>query len=311
MDENTKIYIAGHTGLIGSALEKRLRKKYKKILTVSHSNLDLFDLKAVRNFFKKFKPNIVFLAAGKAGNLNMCISNPASLYSINTNIQNNIFLAAKEFNIDNLVYFSSSCVYPLNSKQPIDENEFLNGKLEEATEGYAASKISGILACKAYNQEYYNNTAKFIAVVPNTVYGPNDHFDLKNSHVFSALLMRFYKAVEENADEVVLWGSGKPKREFIFSEDVADASIFLIENSKILQNIHYNIGTGIETSIEDLAEKIAQKTGFRGKILWDKSKHDGRDNKLLNSKKINELGWSPRVSLDEGLEETYKWYLGN
>ena len=312
MNKLSKIYIAGHKGLLGSAIFNRLKQLgYQNIITRNRSELDLLNKEDVSLFFETYKPEYVFMAAGKAGNLKMCINKPAYLYELNTHIQNNIFSSASKNDVKNLIYFASSCIYPLNSQQPIKESEFLNGKLEKETEFYAASKISGILACKAYNKEYHNNNNRYIAVVPNTVYGPNDHFDLENSHVFSALIMRFYEALRNDTKELILWGSGKPKREFIFNEDVADASIFLIKNYKKLKNTHYNVGTGVETSIIDLSAMLANKIGYNGNIMWDKTQKDGRSSKLLNSTEINNLGWSSKVNLNDGINRTCEWYYKN
>ena len=308
----SKIYVAGHTGLLGTAILKKLDEKdYTNIIVCNHNELELKDSRLVHDFFARERPKIVFMAAGRAGNLNRCITHPATLYSENSKIQNNIFSAACQNEVDYLVYFGSSCIYPNDVMQPIKEESFLSGPLEKATEGYAAAKLSGVLACRSYNIQHYNGLCKFIALIPNTIYGPNDHFNLEHSHVFSALVMRFYKAVERGLDEVTLWGSGNPYREFIFSEDVADASIFMVENAGKLENTHYNIGTGVDTSIRELASMVARAVGFQGKIKWDTTKHDGRQKKLLDSTKIKQLGWTPSVSIEDGLVTTYKWYLQN
>ena len=312
MLKSSKIYVAGHTGLLGSALLKKLTKNgYKNIIVRAHRELELKDWALVNDFFAKERPEIVFMAAGRAGNLNRCITHPATLYSENSLIQNNIFAAASQYEVEYIVYFGSSCIYPNDAIQPISEETFLNGPLEEATEGYAAAKMSGVMACRAYNSQYYNGACRFIALIPNTLYGPNDHFSLEHSHVFSALIMRFHEAVEKGLDEVTLWGSGKPRREFIFSEDIANAAIFALKNAGKLENTHYNVGTGVDTSIRDLASMIARKVGFQGEIKWDLTKHDGRQKKLLDSAKIKQLGWNSSVSLENGFESTYKWYLQN
>ena len=309
---SSKIYIAGHTGLIGSALLKKLTEKnYGNVVLRTHKELELKDTKQVNKFFAREKPEIVYMAAGRAGNLNRCITHPATLYSKNSMIQNNVFAASCKYGVQHLVYFGSSCIYSENVVQPIKEESLFNGPLEEATSGYAAAKLSGSLACKAYNNQYFNGKCRFIPIIPNTAYGPNDHFNLENSHVFSALIMRFYKAVERGLDEVTLWGTGNPYREFIFSEDVADAAIFMVENAGKLDNTHYNVGTGIDTSIRELASMVARKVGFQGEIKWDTTKHDGRQKKLLDSTKIKQLGWTPSVSIEDGLVTTYKWYLQN
>lgn len=312
MDKSSKIYIAGHTGLLGSAVFRTLTQKgYHNLITRTHNELELSDSKLVDEFFFREKPEIVFMAAGRVGSLNRCITHPASLYMENSKIQNNIFAAACKNKVDRLVYFGSSCIYPKDTPQPIKEEYFLTGPLEKATEGYAAAKLSGVLACKAYNNQHYGGMCRFIAVIPNTLYGPNDHFNLEHSHVFSALIMRFHEAVENGLEEVTLWGSGKPRREVIFNEDVAGASLFLVENADKLENTHYNTGTGADLSIRELASMIAQEVGFPGKIKWDKTKPDGRLEKLLDSSKIGELGWQPSIRVEDGLKITYDWYLCN
>ena len=312
MDKSSKIYIAGHTGLLGSAVFKKLTQKgYHNLITRTHNELELTDASLVEKFFDRENPEIVFMAAGRAGNLNRCITHPASLYMENSKIQNNIFSASCRNDVDRLVYFGSSCIYPNDTKQPIREEYFLTGPLEKATEGYAAAKLSGVLACKAYNNQHFGGKCRFIPVIPNTLYGPHDHFNLKDSHVFSALIMRFHEAVKKGLEEVTLWGSGKPRREFIFSGDVADASIFLAENSDELKNTHYNTGTGVDLSIRELAYMIAQEVGFRGKIKWDKTRPDGRYKKLLDSNNIMQLGWVPSVKVEDGLRITYQWYVDN
>ena len=312
MLKNSKIYIAGHTGLLGTALLKKLAEKgYNNLIFRTHDELELKDSRLVNDFFYSERPNIVFIAAGRAGNLNRCITHPATLYYENSMIQNNIFAAACKYGVDYLIYYGSSCIYPISAKQPINENSFLSGKLEEATEGYAASKVSGILACRSYNSQYFQGSCRYISLIPNTLYGPNDHFNLEYSHVFSALITRFHEAAKKGLSEVVLWGSGRPRREFIFSEDVADASIFILKKAKTLENTHYNIGTGVDTSIRELASLVAQKVKYYGKISWDTTKQDGRQNKLLDSTKIKEMGWKHTVSIKEGLNLTYNWYLKN
>ena len=312
MLKSSKVYVAGHTGLLGAALLKKLTKNgYKNIVVRTHKELELKDSRLVNDFFARERPEIVFMAAGRAGNLNRCITHPATLYSENSMIQNNVFAVACQYEVEHLIYFGSSCIYPYEVQQPIPENAFLTGPLEKATEGYAAAKMSGVMACRAYNAQYYNGACRFIALIPNTLYGPNDHFHLEHSHVFSALIMRFHEAVEKGFDEVTLWGSGKPRREFIFSEDVADVSIFMLENASNLENTHYNVGTGVDTSIRELALIIAQETGFQGKIKWDTTKFDGRLQKLLDSSKIKQMGWSPSISIEDGVRITSKWYLEN
>jgi len=312
MDKSSKIFVAGHTGLLGTAILRKLAEKgYNNIVTRIHKELELKDSGSVNDFFSSEKPDIVFMAAGRAGNLRRCITHPAALYSENSMVQNNLFASAQLYDIEHLVYFGSSCIYPNDVKQPIKEESFLSGQLEEATEGYAAAKLSGVLACKAYNTQYYNGACRFISLIPNTLYGQNDHFNLEHSHVFSALIMRFHEAVDTGLEEVTLWGSGNPRREFIFSEDVAEASIFMVENADKLENTHYNTGIGVDLSIRELALMIAKEVGFLGNIKWDTTKPDGRLHKLLDSSRIAQLGWKASVTVEEGLRKTYRWYLEN
>lgn len=312
MDKSSKILIAGHTGLLGAAILKRLAKKgYNNIVTRTHKELELEDSRTVGDFFSSEKPEIVFMAAGRTGSLRKCIKHPATLYFENSVVQNNIFTAACQYEVHNLVYFGSSCIYPNDALQPIKEEYFLTGPLEKATEGYAAAKLGGVLACKACNTQYYKGEVRFVALVPNTLYGPHSHFSLENSHVYSALIMRFHEAVMNGLSEVTLWGSGNPRREFIFSEDAADAAIFVLENENKLENTHYNVGAGVDISIRELASMVAQEIGFLGEIKWDTTKPDGRPQKLLDSNRITQLGWKPSVTIEDGLRQTYKWYLEN
>lgn len=310
MFKDSKIYVAGHSGLLGSALVRKLREKgYYNIVTQPHSDLELMNMGDVNDFFEREMPEIVFMSAGRAGNIRMCSKYPASFLYENSMIQNNVFAAAQRYEVKHLVYYGSSCTYPKDVIQPIKEEYFLTGPLEETSEAYAAAKLSGILACKAYNIQY--NTNRFIALIPNTLYGPNDHFNIEHSHVFSALINRFYEAKEYGFEEVTLWGSGNPRREFIFSEDVAEASIFMVENADKLENTHYNVGTGVDFSIRELSLMIAREVGFKGEIIWDTSSPDGPYQKLLDSKMILQLGWKPSVAIEDGLRITYQWYLEN
>ncbi|UCN00481.1 GDP-L-fucose synthase [Sulfurimonas sp. SWIR-19] len=309
-NRNSLIYIAGHTGLLGSALYKRLQESgYKNIITKTHKELELTDKSAIHTFFKEQTIEYVFLCAGKVGGIIGNRTEPASYLHENLLIQDNIFEAANKHEVKNVIFYGSSCTYPKICKQPMKEEYWLTGAIEETSMGYAAAKIAGIIGCKSYNTQY--NTNRFICVIPNSIYGPNDNFDLKNSHVFSALIQKIDTAKEVNADTLTLWGSGKPRREFIFSEDVADASIFLMQNSDKLENSHYNLGTGEDYSIKELAQSISQLIGYKGDIKWDTSKPDGTMQKLLDSNKILALGWKPKFALEEGLLKTYQWYKEN
>ncbi len=304
---DSKIYIAGHTGLLGSALLSVLESKgYKNLLTRTHAELDLTDKVQTEAFFKAKKLEYVFLCAGKVGGIISNKTRPADFLHQNLVIQDNVFEAANAYEVNNLIFYGSSCTYPKLCEQPMSEKQWLTGALEETSMGYAAAKIAGIIACRAYNTQYNKNC--FIGVIPNSIYGENDNFDLENSHVFSALIRRFHEAQKAGNSEITLWGTGQPRREFIFSKDVADASIFLMLNAEKLENKPYNLGTGVDYSIKELAKKIANVTHFKGEIKWDTSKPDGTPQKLLDSSKLLALGWKPSVKFEDGLKATYHWF---
>lgn len=310
MDKNSKIYIAGHTGLLGSAILKKLKTKgYGNIIARPHKDLDLADQKSVNDFFKKEQPEYVFLCAGLTGGIFANKTYPATFLHTNIAIQDNLFQAAHEHNVKHLIFYGSSCVYPKNCPQPIKEEFFLTGEIESTSDAYAVAKMAGIIACKSYNNQF--NTNRFIALIPNSMYGPNDNFDQDNSHVLAGLLRRFYVAKQNKENEIIHWGSGNPRREFIFSEDVADASLFAMENAENLLNVHYNVGTGIDYSIKEISEMVARIVGFEGKIGWDTSKPDGAPKKLLDSSGFLNLGWNPSTTIEEGLKKTCEWYVKN
>lgn len=310
MFKDSRIYVAGHTGLLGTALLKRLKLKgCRNIITRTRGELDLTNQKEVNNFFRKEKPEYVFLAAGLTGGIIANKTYPAEFLHTNIAIQDNIFQAAQKYNVKHLVFYGSSCVYPKHCPQPIKEEYLLTGEIEETSEAYAIAKIAGIIACRAYNNQFKKN--RFIALIPNSMYGSNDNFDLENSHVLAALIRRLHDARIKKKDKIVLWGSGNPRREFVFSEDAADASIFAMQRADKLQNMHYNIGTGIDYSIKELAGKISDIVGFNGKIEWDTKRPDGTPRKLLDSSKFLGLGWKQSTNLEKGLRIAYKWYLKN
>lgn len=301
-----KIFVAGHKGLLGSALVQQLKSEnFQNILTADRDTLELTDFQAVDAFFAEHKPDIVFLSAGKVGGIVGNKTYPADFLRINLAIQHAVFEAAHKYSVRHVVFYGSSCTYPKLCAQPMREVDWLTGPIEETSMGYAAAKIAGIVASKSYNAQYGYN--KFICLIPNSIYGPNDNFDLENSHVLSALLRRFYEAKLNNLPEVVLWGSGSPKREFVHSSDVAAASIFAVKNAEVLNNTHYNVGSGEDISIKDLAEKIASVVGYNGALTWDTAKPDGAPRKLLDATNFLALGWKKNVSFDDGLADTYKW----
>ncbi|MFH1440815.1 MAG: GDP-L-fucose synthase [Candidatus Omnitrophota bacterium] len=305
MFKDSKIYIAGHTKLLGAALLANL-KGYKNIITRLLDELDLTKRECVDEFFGKERPEYVFLSAGLTGGIAANKNFPAAFFHTNIAIQDNIFEAAQKYNVKNLVFYGSSCVYPKYCQQPIKEEYLMTGELEGTSEAYSAAKIAGIFACKAYNRQF--NTKRFIALIPNSIYGPCDTFDKENSHVAAALIMKLHEAKSKGEKKVTLWGSGTPKREFIFSSDIAKASIFAMNNTDRLENIHYNVGTGIEYSIKEIAGIIANIVGFEGKIEWDTTKPDGTPRKALDSSKFFSLGWKPITTLESGLRLTYEWY---
>lgn len=311
MFKDSRIYIAGHTGLLGSALIKRLVKEqgFSHIITKTHAELDLTDSTAVDKFFKAEQPEYVFLAAGLTGGIVANKTYPANFLHTNISMQDNVFEAVNKYKVKHLIFYGSSCIYPKNAPQPMKEEYLMTGEIEDTSEAYAIAKTAGIIACRSYNKQYQTN--RFIALVPNSMYGTNDNFDLENSHVLSALIRRLHEAKEDKKDKIILWGSGNPRREFIFSDDVADASIFAMLNADKLENRHYNIGTAIDYSIKEIAGLIANVVGFRGEILWDTSKPDGAMRKLLDSSRFMSLGWKPSVLLEDGLKLTYRWYLEN
>ncbi len=307
---DSRIYVAGHSGLLGSALLKKLRSNgHNGIITKTRRELDLTDQESVNGFFKKEQPEYVFLAAGLTGGIIANKTYPANFLHTNIAIQDNVFQAARKYGAKHLIFYGSSCIYPKNCPQPMKEEYLLTGKVEETSEAYAIAKTAGIIACKSYNDQFKTNC--FIALIPNSMYGPNDDFDLENSHVLSALIRRFHEAKIEGKEKVVLWGSGNPRREFIFSEDVADASVFAMNNAERLQNMHYNLGTGVDYSIKELAGIISKVAGYKGEIEWDTTRPDGAARKLLDSSRFLSMGWKPSTNIEDGIKITYEWYIEN
>ena len=310
MFKDSRIYVAGHTGLLGSALIKILESKgYKNIMVRTHKELELTNQESVNKFFKDEQPEYVFLAAGLTGGIMANNRYSATFLHTNIAVQDNVFHTANNYSVKHLIFYGSSCIYPKNCYQPMKEEYLQTGKVEDTSDAYAIAKTAGIIACKSYNRQF--NTNRFIALVPNSMYGPNDNFDIENSHVLSALIRKFHDAIIQKKEKVTLWGSGNPRREFVFSEDVADASIFIMNNIEKFQNIHYNVGTGIDYSIKELADIISQIVGYKGGIEWDITKPDGTPRKLLDSSKFLNLGWKPSVNIKYGIKMTYDWYIKN
>jgi len=355
MEKDSKIYIAGHSGLVGSAIVNNLISKgYKNLIFKTHDELDLINQNEIDNFFKKEKPEYVILAAAKVGGIVANNKFRADFIYENMMIQNNVIHHSYLHGVKKLLFLGSTCIYPRNTEQPISEDYLLTSTLEYSNEPYAIAKIAGLKMCESYNLQYGTN---FIAVMPTNLYGPNDNFDLEKSHVLPALLRKIHlgkclknkdwpairidlnkNPIEdingESSDKSILkilakygvkddviciWGSGKPKREFLWSEDMADACIYLLENrdfedtfsdsDKEVKNTHINIGTGVDISIKELAEEIKDSIGYKGNFIFDISKPDGTMQKLSNVSKLHSLGWKHSVSLKKGVEKMYAWYL--
>ncbi|TGL11714.1 GDP-L-fucose synthase family protein [Leptospira levettii] len=310
MNVSSKIYVAGHKGLVGSALVKVLNKSgYKNVIGRSHQELDLTNQKDVIQFFESEKPEYVFLAAAKVGGIHANNTYPAEFIFSNLQIQNNIIDASYRFGIKKLCFLGSSCIYPKFAKQPMDEGQLLDGKLEPTNEPYAVAKIAGIVMCQSYNRQYGTN---FISVMPTNLYGPGDNYHPENSHVLPALMRRFHEAKVNRLPEVVIWGTGKPLREFLYSEDMARACVFLMENYDVTGDPkggeHVNVGSGIEVSIKELAETVKEVVGYNGKLIFDPTKPDGTPRKLLDVSKLHKMGWKHEVNLNEGVRRTYADY---
>jgi len=307
MDKNSKIYVVGHTGLVGSAIKRKLEQEgYKNIIFKNSSDLDLKDQSATKEFFIENKPEYVFAAAAKVGGIHANDTYRADFIYENLQIQNNLIHYSWKTKVNKLLFFASNCIYPKNCPQPIKEEYLLSNYLEPTNEPYAIAKISGIKMCEAYNKQYGTN---FIAAVPANLFGPNDNYDTMDSHFVAGFIRKFHDAKMNNEDNVVLWGTGNPKREVMFVNDLAEASLFLMQKYDSSEII--NIGTSKDKTIREYAELIKEIVGFSGNILFDKSKPDGISRKLLDSKRINDLGWKSKTDLKDTLKLTYKWFLEN
>lgn len=307
MNKESKIFVAGHRGLVGSAIVRNLESKgYNNLIFRTHNELDLTNQVSVREFFKKEKPEYVFLAAAKVGGINANNTAPADFIYENLMIQNNVIKAAHDFNVKKLLFLGSTCIYPKMAPQPIVEDALLSGYLEPTNEAYAIAKISGLEMCKFFKRQYGDN---FISCMPTNLYGPNDNYDLKTSHVLPALIRKFHEAKINNSKTVEIWGTGTPLREFLYVDDMADACVFLMENYDGEQ--HVNIGTGKEVSIRELAETVKSVVGFDGKLVFNSDMPDGTPRKLTNVNKLNSLGWKYKVELREGIKMAYEDFLKN
>lgn len=302
--QNAKIYVAGHSGMVGSAIVRLMQKNgYDNLITRNSKDLDLRDNQQVSEFFRSEKPEFVFLAAAKVGGIQANISEPASFLYENLMIHTNIIHQSYLQNVKKILVLGSSCIYPKDCKQPMKEEYLLSGKLEPTNEGYALAKIVALKQAEYYQKQY---GFRAISVMPPNLYGPNDSFDLHKSHVLSALVRRFVDAIDDNINEVTVWGSGSARREFMYVDDLAESVLFLMKNYEKTEFI--NVGWGTDISIKELAEKIANQTGYRGKIIWDTSKPDGMLRKCMDVSKSNALGYQPKISLDEGIEYMVGYY---
>ena len=314
MHQDKKIFIAGHKGMVGSAImSKLIDEGFSNIIKASRDILDLTDQSSVRDFFTSQKIDYVFLAAAKVGGINANNSNPADFIYENLMIQSNVIKAAHDNGVKRLLFLGSSCIYPKNAKQPITENEILSDHLEPTNEPYAIAKISGIKLCESFNRQFGTD---FRSIMPTNLYGYNDNFNEINSHVIPVLIYRFHKAKINNESRVAVWGSGVALREFLFVEDMADASIFVMNLSKedyrrvtMPMLSHINIGSGEEISIKELSMLIKEIIGFKGEIVFDENKPDGPLRKCVDSRIINNFGWSHKTSLEDGILKTYKWFI--
>ncbi len=307
MDKKSKIYIAGSSGLVGSAIIRKLKKAgYSNLLTKTRKELDLMDEKAVSKFFNKEKPEYVFLCAAKVGGIKPNYTYPADFIYENIQIESNVIHEAYKNKVKKLLFLGCICMYPRESKQPMKEEYFLTGPLEPTAEPYSIAKIAGVKMCQSYNKQYGTN---FISVMPANLYGPEDNYDLETSHALPAFIHRFDDARTEKAREITLWGTGSPQRDFMFVDDCAEACIFLMKHYNEGEII--NIGTGVGTTIKNLSKILKKVIGFNGKLKWDKTKPNGAPKRILDTNKLTKLGWKSRTKLESGLQTTYKWYIDN
>jgi len=297
------IVVAGATGLAGSAITKTFESTGQEVVGINRDVVDLLDFDKTNQFFNDVKPTVVVDAAARVGGIGANDAFPVEFLEDNIRIQTNLMHSAHNAKVKKFIFLGSSCIYPRDCKQPIREEYFMTGPLEATNAAYAIAKIAGIELINSYRKQY---GYKWISLMPTNLYGPGDNFDLKGSHVFPALIRRFVEAVEADTRKIVLWGSGSPKREFLHVDDLARA--VLLASEKYDSSLHLNIGTGVDISIKDLAQKIAEVSGFEGEILWDTSKPDGTPRKVLEVSRIKQLGWSPRVTLEEGITSTIRWY---
>jgi GDP-L-fucose synthase len=307
MDKNSKVFVAGHRGLVGSAIVRALeREGYSNIITRTRRQLDLEDAQAVADFFKKEKPEFVFDAAARVGGIMANKEHPAEFIYQNLAVQNNIIHNAYLSGVKKLLFLGSVCIYPKFAEEPVREDSLLSGSLEPTNKAYAIAKIAGIVMCQSYNQQYGTN---FVSVMPTNLYGPGDNFDLKSSHVLPALIRKFHEAKVRGEKSVTLWGTGSPRREFMHSDDMASACLFVMDNHDGSEII--NIGAGSDITIKEVAEMLKEITGFPGSIDWDTTRPDGTPRRLLDNSRLTKLGWKPKIALRDGLVSAYEWFKEN
>lgn len=307
MNQSDKIYVAGHRGLVGSAIVRNLKEKgYTNIIGRTHKELDLTSQAQVERFFEEERPQVVVLAAAKVGGIHANHSIPADFIYENLQIQCNVIKCCHEYKVKKLLFLGSTCIYPKMAPQPIPEDALLTGPLEETNEAYAIAKIAGLEMCKFYQRQYGD---EFISCMPTNLYGPHDNYDLDGSHVMPAMIRKFHEAKQSLAPAVELWGTGTPLREFLYVDDMADACVFLLEHYSGEQ--HVNIGTGKEVTIKQLAETVKNVVGYQGHIIWNSAMPDGTPRKLTDVSKIHDLGWQHKVELDEGIRLAYDWFREN
>ncbi len=307
MNKTDKIYVAGHRGLVGSAIVRNLKSKgYNNIVGRTHKELELTDQQAVRAFFEEERPDVVVLAAAKVGGINANNTTPAEFIYDNMQVQCNVIHCCHQYGVKKLLFLGSTCIYPKMAPQPIPEDALLTGPLETTNEAYAVAKIAGMEMCKFYKRQYGDD---FISCMPTNLYGPHDNYDLNGSHVLPAMIRKFHEAKLNNAPSVELWGTGTPLREFLYVDDMADACVFLLENYDGEQ--HVNIGTGKEVTIKELAEMVKKTVGFEGEIIWNDGMPDGTPRKLTDVTKLHSLGWRHKVELEEGIRMAYDWFKEN
>ena len=304
MEKTDKIYVAGHRGLVGSAIVRSLKRQgYETVIGKSHKELDLTEQAAVRAFFEEERPDIVVLAAAKVGGINANNTSPADFAYENMQIQCNVIKCCHDYGVKKLLFLGSTCIYPKLAPQPIPEDALLTGELEKTNEAYAIAKISGMEMCRFYKMQYGDH---FISCMPTNLYGPHDNYELQGSHVMPAMIRKFHEAKVNGAPTVELWGTGKPLREFLYVDDMADACVFLLERYDGEQ--HVNIGTGRELTIAQLAELVKKTVGYEGEIVWNSDMPDGTPRKLADVSKLHALGWTHKVELEEGIKLAYDWF---